>query len=1449
MNNKHPLLQMIFGILAWSGMAFAGTLSDVPLTLKGGVPPNVLFALSVEYPTANTAAYQDSNGYSPSTPSLGYFDPAKCYLYDSGNQWFYPSGVAVSAVCSSSWSGSFLNWATMTGLDEFRFAMTGGNRYRDTATLTVLERAYQSGQGGTGNFTDKTFNTASLAFAGSSPYAGGTTRTISNQGQGVQMAVSYTGTTTTTTTTTVNDTAICGNPTSGASHCNGGFDLSNNDNANCSAWTGDGSSGSPYTCTAFPTFSGGGGEVITIGFCSHVQRVGSVRICDRMAVTYPTTTTTTATGAVVDSYYVRAKVCDSSIGLESDCTQYGTSYKPTGVIQQNGSTMRFGVLSYYNANDIDNAVMRSKLKYVAPLMYAAGGGTTANANLEWNSADGTFVNNPDATVAAASYGAAVGNSGVINYMNQFGKNAQQYKTYDDIGKLYYEALGYLRGRSATPTFYQGSSANSAYADGFPVITTWDDPIQYACQKNYIITLGDNHTHCDKRLPGGTYTSTGGNQCNANNASTPGYSSNRVSPSGDEGDLGGDTLNVTTWTNKLGNLETPALPNLATTMTGAGPASFYMSGLAYYAHSQDIRPDVATQANTLGSQTVKSFVINVEENKDCSYNKQFWYAAKYGGADSFDSSGNPLNWSTTMTLPPGACSSNAPPWYSSTATSSGAWPKTLLRAGNPLSMITAVQSAFSSINAEIGNESALSQSSGSLPAGGGAYIYRAIYNSLGWTGDVQAYSIDATATVSAAPVWLASTNLPAAGSRTILTYNDGLKVDGTLNTLDSNKRSGVAFAYTNMSLREQGALNVDANGTLDIQGIARVSYLQGSSSNEAPSGLNWRARTSDLGDIINSNPLYVGAPSPAIHGPGYSSFASTYLSRPAMVYVGANDGMVHGFDARAIGATGATPGKELIAFVPSGVYTNLPQLMSPAYGHKYYVDGSPSASEACFGLCTDSSNSVWKTVLVGGLNGGGQSIYALDITNPAAFSSASPSSTVLWEFTDRVDRDLGYTFSKPIIRKMNNGKWAVIFGSGYNNLTADGNASTTGRAYLYIVYIDGPGTGNAWVLGTHYFKIEVRSPTEGASPTLPLSVPNGLSTATGVDSDLNGTVDYIYAGDVQGNLWKFDVTSSDPTLWKVALGTTTPLPLFTAQDTLGNGQPITTSPEVTRSPNGGYMVLFGTGSYINITDPQSVAVQSYYGIWDQNNGTQVARSRLQQQGVTATVGVASTSTTAGATYFIQSNCLPNYSTTAMTTGTAPTCPAGFIVANSPQQQGWVFDLPSGGERVVSDALLQAGVLTFTTLRAATDPCTGNTGGNEYNVSYLTGGQISRGVFDLNRDGVLSSLDQLVVSSLGTAGNPNPSFAPSGRVLAGGASDRPLRFAITDPIASTTGIPTTCSAANFVPGWGCLSEMGPCKAVVDFTSSDNLSNSTGNNIGNSQKCLTNSRGRLSWRQLMQ
>ena len=266
---------------------------------------------------------------------------------------------------------------------------------------------------------------------------------------------------------------------------------------------------------------------------------------------------------------------------------------------------------------------------------------------------------------------------------------------------------------------------------------------------------------------------------------------------------------------------------------------------------------------------------------------------------------------------------------------------------------------------------------------------------------------------------------------------------------------------------------------------------------------FRNRSGKLGDIINSDPHYVKNENfgynilPSDEGLSYSAFLLDKNDRTAMIYAGANDGMLHGFDAAT--------GQEKLAYVPNAVWPNLPLLTNPAYTHKYFVDGSPTAWDAYWGTS-------WKTVLVGSLGAGGKAVYALDVSNPNTFGN----SNVLWEFTHA---DMGYVMGNVTVARFADDNYWAVFGNGY--------ASTSGKAVLYMVRVDAPGTVKM---------IEVDN------------AGNGLSTPTLVDSDGDRIIDMIYAGDLKGNVWKFDVSGSNTSTWKSAyLQGSTSEPLFTAKD--------------------------------------------------------------------------------------------------------------------------------------------------------------------------------------------------------------------------------------------------------------------------------------------------------------
>jgi len=598
--------------------------------------------------------------------------------------------------------------------------------------------------------------------------------------------------------------------------------------------------------------------------------------------------------------------------------------------------------------------------------------------------------------------------------------------------------------------------------------------------------------------------------------------------------------------------------------------------------------------------------------------------------------------------------------------------------------------FTDILAKTGASSSAATNSTSLSSN--SVIYQARFNSGDWRGELLARPISLSGTISSTASWNAATQLDAksATSRVILTYG-------------RDSSDGIPFRWTDLSAQVDttaaDALNTDPISlTTDGLGSDRVDFLRGGTGGTS-AALFRSDRNGKLGDIVHSTPYYVGIPSAGyndIEMPGYATFRTANKTRQPVLYTGANDGMLHGFDT--------STGDELLAYVPRAVFPNLNLLTAQGYGttvpHHYFVDGAP--------MVADADVNGWKTILAGGLNGGGQGIYALDVTDPTTFAESAAASTVLWEFTDEDDADLGFTYIQPAdnlltnqsaqIAKMANGEWAVIIGNGYNNTDADGNASTTGHASLFILFIE-EGIDGSWATSGDYKKIDTG---EGSTTT-----PNGLATPAPVDTDGDGDIDVVYAGDLEGNMWRFDVSNLSSPSSDI---------LFTAKDSSNNPQPITSAPLVTRHPNTGYMIGFATGKYLELSDISTTATQTIYGIWDQ--GSMVTnRSKLVEQTVidTQTIG----------------------SNRFRVTSTEP-------VDYTSTKKGWFMDLPESGERVDLNPVIRDGRFVFVTRTPSSAPCVA--GGTSWlmELDYLSGGRLDVSPFDVNGDGIINSLDYVTIT---------------------------------------------------------------------------------------------------------
>ncbi len=587
------------------------------------------------------------------------------------------------------------------------------------------------------------------------------------------------------------------------------------------------------------------------------------------------------------------------------------------------------------------------------------------------------------------------------------------------------------------------------------------------------------------------------------------------------------------------------------------------------------------------------------------------------------------------------------------------------------LVAKLNEVFNDILMKSGAAGAVALNSGSIQTD--SRLFQAKFNTGDWSGELHAYDIDEDTGAISASVWDAGQKVTAQDwntGRTILSWNP------VSDRAIAFRWPAVPATPTVNELSASQVLALDTNilSVNDGMGSQRLQYVRGSGANEGNTATSFRKRNvSKLGDIVNSSPAYVRGPNRNLIDPTYVTFKNTYASRTPMIYVGSNDGMLHGFRA--------TDGVELLGFVPSPVYPRLSGVTAQGFQHKYLVDGSPVASDI-------KLSGGWRTLLVGGLAGGGRGLFALDVTDPDSFDESAPGNTVLWEFTASDDSELGLTFAQPTIIRMNNGSPAVVVGNGYNN-------TGTGRAVLFIINAE---------TGALIRKIDTGVGTVGD--------PNGLSTPAVVDLDGNGTADYAYAGDLKGNVWKFDLTSTNSATWNRAYGA----PLFTATDSFGTFQPITSVVEVTRHPQGGLMILFGTGQYIQTSDVSSTQVQSLYGVRD--FGAVVAgRASLQVQLVT------DTEIAGGQTYRAVSNNTVNY----------------------PTQKGWYMDLPVSGERVVVDPILRNGRFIVPTTIPNSDPCAA--GGSSWlmEIDYQSGARLNQAVFDVNGDGTIDGSDILAFTS--------------------------------------------------------------------------------------------------------
>lgn len=635
----------------------------------------------------------------------------------------------------------------------------------------------------------------------------------------------------------------------------------------------------------------------------------------------------------------------------------------------------------------------------------------------------------------------------------------------------------------------------------------------------------------------------------------------------------------------------------------------------------------------------------------------------------------------------------------------------LSAANPDELIAALKHMIDSIQARTTASAALSFNTTTVRTD--TLVFQARYNTGDWTGDLNLVPFKD----------IGQTVIEVRNAGYMLTSRlDPGHIKPTERTIITTDEKGNAypFRWTNINatqqsiLRTQYALDWIRGDQVCEQdnGISlEVDSVNGCPLALTDANLPFRERSRVLGDIVNSASIHVGPPSRYYTDAGYEDFKLKYADRKRVVYVGSNDGMLHGFDAtmNTDGTFTATTGVEVLAFLPDRVYPDITEQVLPTYTHRYTMDGSPGIGDVNLG---DDTYPNWQTILVTGMRTGGQAYFGLNVTDPLIYKESNADKIFMWEFADSHDADMGHSFAVPRVAKLNNGQYAAIMANGINSTVPDAFPGS-GEVVLYINNIaDG--------------SIITALRTKGYSATSN-SMSNGMTGMTPIDVDGDGDIDHVYGTDIAGQLWRFDLIGDTISKWTVGFNG---MPLFAATSPEGNQQPITTSPAVAAHPSGiGYMVFFGTGKYFEDADNKTVGVDtmSFYGIWDKYPaGTDISlfntltRKDLLQQ-------------------FILEELY--YGLTRVTTDYA-------LDWNT--QSGWFLDLidpvslGNEGERVVTDPVYRNGRVLFSTMIPAGDVCQFGGTGWLMNLGAFDGKRSVIPVFDVNNDGIFNDGDLLTMS---------------------------------------------------------------------------------------------------------
>ncbi|MBP9721715.1 MAG: hypothetical protein KBD64_00995 [Gammaproteobacteria bacterium] len=720
-----------------------------------------------------------------------------------------------------------------------------------------------------------------------------------------------------------------------------------------------------------------------------------------------------------------------------------------------------------------------------------------------------------------------------------------------------------------------------------------------------------------------------------------------------------------WSNGSINFTKNSDGTAGTTITGTNGRSYTYDPNAATSYKDSYSATLADIAMEFWKTDLRTDLDNnlyaPEENK----NQAFWQHIVTNSISLTDDvpTDIPTTWPNVIS------SSNASQRYMDL------WHASLNSKGNYL-LSTDFDSAVGALKQFLNDASNLTSTVGYINAGlavngynidANSKLYKAFFNPITWSGEIRGYDLDTNGNVvvSSTSPWEASKKLPAPASRQMI----AMLKSGTSTVTRPFTTAGLTQILPAAQILSPDVINY-YRGDRSKEGYQYDTSIQG-----------FRTRSTPLGDFVNSKPVYVGPPSADYTDTSYTSFKTANAARTPMLYAASNGGFLHGLNA--------TTGVELFAITPKLAYDKLAANSVAGVAHTYSIDGTPKAGDVFF-------NNQWNTILVTPMGAGDEGIFSVNVTNPAGITEVTASTLTgngFWQFDDTIDPDMGYAYSDVSIARISNTsttqKWAVIFGNGYNNTNEDSYKSTTGNAVLFVL---NPQDGSIIK--------KIDTGVGKSSDPSGLGRPNGLSSPTVVDYDNDGIADYVYAGDIFGNMWKFDIRSTTPSSW-------TAVKLF--NNNRSPMQSVTSAPDVKKYSNGaGLIVYFGTGKFLGSDDIVGTGKNSIYGVLDDLKTTGITVSQLVEQTIS---NLSATSR--------------GLSSNPVTWGT---------------QYGWVINLPTN-ELILNKPRLSQGYLLLSSY--VPDPnntvCVNNQKGYIYTIDPTTGGALLGSAIDINNDGVIDSND--------------------------------------------------------------------------------------------------------------